>query len=67
MEFDISQAENNSQVGISFNVIDNGIGMTEKDVKNLFTPFFKTEDETSLNLNLGGNGIGLNLCKRLAV
>lgn len=47
-------------------MIDNGIGMTEQDVRNLFTPFFKTEDETSLNLNLGGHGIGLNLCKRLA-
>jgi len=44
-------------------VIDNGPGISEEGVKNLFYNFSKlTENE---NLNKGGTGLGLSICKKI--
>jgi len=47
-------------------VTDNGIGISEKDRKHLFEPFFKTNDENSKRINHSSHGLGLSICKRIA-
>ncbi|MBJ2127707.1 response regulator [Alteromonas sp. IB21] len=44
-----------------FNVIDQGIGMSEDDQKRLFTPFERMQNA----LKISGTGLGLNISKRL--
>ena len=50
---------------LKINVADNGIGISEEDISQVFTPFFKTHHRTSKTLNPYGNGIGLSLCKQI--
>ncbi|HHP7241230.1 MAG TPA: PAS domain S-box protein [Cyclobacteriaceae bacterium] len=45
---------------IQLEVKDNGIGIPEKDQKNLFERFFRAENVT----NIGGTGLGLNIVKK---
>lgn len=42
------------------------MGLTEADRKNLFKPFFRSSSEENRSANISSNGIGLNICKRLA-
>ena len=46
---------------IIFNVIDQGIGMSDDDQKRLFTPFERMENAHQIS----GTGLGLNISKRL--
>ena len=55
-----------SEIGVKIRVSDDGIGISEKDRKNLFSLYFKTQDEASRIMNPGSHGIGLNVCKRFA-
>lgn len=48
---------------LQFSVSDNGIGMTEEQVSNLFQPF--NQAETSTTRIYGGTGLGLSICKNL--
>lgn len=45
---------------------DQGIGMSEQEVENLFTPFFRSKNEESLKANPYGNGLGLSICQNIA-
>ena len=48
---------------IQFSVIDNGIGISEQDLKRLFQPFVQVD--SSLNRRHEGTGLGLALVQRL--
>ena len=40
--------------------------MSETEVKNLFTPFFRSENDESKKANPYGNGLGLSICRNIA-
>ena len=48
---------------LSFRIADNGIGMKQETLENLFTPF--TQAEVSTTRRFGGTGLGLTICQRL--
>ncbi|WP_328988167.1 ATP-binding protein [Thiorhodovibrio winogradskyi] len=50
---------NNTRVRIE--VMDSGLGIAEKDISNLFSPFTRLERDTHRE----GTGIGLAVCRRL--
>ena len=47
-------------------VVDEGVGMSSKDAKNVFTPFFRSESRENRELNTGGHGLGLSICMKIA-
>jgi len=47
---------------VEISVIDQGIGISEEDQKNIFKPFFKTKDSQSRVLNATSHGLGLSIC-----
>jgi signal transduction histidine kinase len=51
------------RAGISIRVADSGIGISRADMKNLFKMNFQTKNEASRRKNMGGHGVGLNVCK----
>lgn len=50
---------------VRLDVADTGIGMTEKDVAQLFTKFFRADN--SYTREVGGTGLGLSIVKALLV
>jgi len=51
---------------VSISVEDDGIGIPQNQLDNIFTKFFKVTSENHHYSNLGGSGIGLALAKSLA-
>ncbi|MGA9992529.1 MAG: ATP-binding protein, partial [Thiobacillaceae bacterium] len=49
---------------VTFQIIDNGIGIAPETLPTLFTPFTQAEGTTTRRF--GGTGLGLAICKRLA-
>ena len=49
---------------VRFSVVDKGIGISEEDQKRLFQPFIQIENKVAPRM--GGTGLGLTICRRLA-
>lgn len=48
---------------LHFRIIDNGIGMSDRVVEQLFQPF--TQADSATTRKYGGSGLGLSICHRL--
>jgi signal transduction histidine kinase len=53
----------NNKINLSIEIKDNGIGINEDDLKNIFENYY--QGEISANVKNFGAGLGLNLCKEL--
>ncbi len=58
-----SEMHNNQELGVSFKVVDTGIGMTPEQIQRLFQPFAQVN--AALAQQHGGTGLGLALSRRL--
>lgn len=52
---------------IAITVVDSGIGLSQEDQNNLFQPFYKSKDQTSVKMNPNGNGLGLYMSKQICI
>ena len=57
--------EQSEEIELQIDVTDNGCGISEQDQLQIFTPYFKTTNKSSLAKNGYGNGIGLSICQRI--
>ena len=55
--------ENLDYSQIRFSIIDNGKGMTKRQINYVFQPF--NQAEGSITRKFGGTGLGLSICQRL--
>lgn len=58
-------AKDSNEVLLSFSVIDQGIGIAEDELSELFKPFFRSKNKQSLESNKSGNGLGLHICNNI--
>lgn len=54
---------NRDDDGVFINISDNGIGVPEADLPLIFERFYRSDK--SRNLDIGGSGIGLSICKEI--
>ncbi|WP_020406443.1 PAS domain S-box protein [Hahella ganghwensis] len=58
---DTQRVEENEAEEIQITIEDNGIGMTDQQISNLFRPFSQADSSTTRNY--GGTGLGLTITK----
>ena len=56
------QANQNEDDIVFISIEDNGIGMTQGQIENVFDEFYKADDSRS---DIDSHGLGLNICKRI--
>ncbi|WP_197439992.1 PAS domain-containing hybrid sensor histidine kinase/response regulator [Calycomorphotria hydatis] len=56
--------QSSGQGVLQFDIVDTGIGISRKQLKQLFEPFYQAD--TSVTREYGGSGLGLTICRRLA-
>ena len=54
-----------NQVSINVAVIDQGIGMSQREIENVFKLSWRSGSVQSRNLNYHGNGLGLWICEKI--
>ncbi len=54
-----------TDIGTKLFVSDTGVGMTEEQIAHITEPFYRTDKSRSREI--GGTGLGLSLCERIAV
>ncbi|NPA66723.1 MAG: response regulator [Epsilonproteobacteria bacterium] len=52
-----------NNITLKFTISDNGIGISQEELQNLFNPYFKSEKSDETNIN--GTGLGLYISKNL--
>jgi signal transduction histidine kinase len=57
------EAEDATTVRLRFEIRDTGIGISEKDLADIFNPFVQAHSPTGRKY--GGTGLGLSICKKL--
>lgn len=64
VEFSVSFDDcNDGTIMLKFCVKDTGIGMKQKDIQKMFSPFQRIEEER--NRNIEGTGLGMSITKQL--
>jgi signal transduction histidine kinase len=66
VKVNVSAMDLGSNVEVCLEVEDYGIGLTDMDLLKMFTPYFKTSDKNSQQMNTNSHGLGLNICQRIA-
>lgn len=61
----LPEVDENSVKVVAISVKDDGVGIPEGDLSQVFTPFFKVSSPDHKIKNIGGAGIGLSLAKAL--
>ena len=61
----IPDFESDERFKIYVSVIDQGIGLSQNEVENVFKLNWRSKNEASLNLNSHGNGLGLFICQKI--
>ena len=59
----INTVSNNNKVTLRFEVIDNGIGIPEDKIANIFDSF--SQGSVEINRTYGGTGLGLSIVKKI--
>lgn len=57
------KSELDGTVELDFSIMDTGIGMSQDQIKCLFSSF--SQEDASISRNYGGTGLGLAICKNL--
>ncbi len=55
--------EGDDEIGLTFRVVDTGIGIKEEDIEKLYAPFERIEE--SRNRTIEGTGLGMSIVKQL--